>query len=157
MEKENLELHNIWVAMTLNRYPKKVRTNDLIRKVRQRASLENPPIQKPMAMELWISPAMVNKIINKDLKLKLIHKLRVHKLLPRREGKGQLKNETSISSIPFDHIPTKSPDAVLMDFYAFGLLDGLWKVAQQEWHNTEISVLRSSLISWNRFRVTVMS
>jgi hypothetical protein len=71
-----------------------------------------------------------------------------------------LHMETKINTIPFAHIPVKSPDASPMDFCAFGILknrirhrrpttlDGLWKVAQTEWRNLDLAVLRRALLSW---------
>ena len=72
----------------------------------------------------------------------------------------EMEQETGIKSIPFDHIPVKSPDCSPMDFCVFGLLkqalskrhpkslNGLWKVVEDEWDKLSITTLRKSLLSW---------
>ena len=70
------------------------------------------------------------------------------------------EQETGIKSLPFDHIPVKSPDCSSMDFCVFGLLkqalikrhpkslNSLWKVVEDEWDKLSITTLRKSLLSW---------
>jgi hypothetical protein len=72
----------------------------------------------------------------------------------------KMQIETGIKSIPFKHIPAKSPDVAPMDYCAFGLLKqglykrrpktlaGLWKAVEEEWNKIPIFVLRKALLSW---------
>ncbi|GBL97357.1 hypothetical protein AVEN_170474-1 [Araneus ventricosus] len=71
-----------------------------------------------------------------------------------------MKTDIGIAYIPFQHIPTKSPDVSPMDYCAFGLLkrvlskckpttiDGLWKEVEEEWKSIPLEILRKALLSW---------
>ena len=80
-----------------------------------------------------------------------------------------MKTNTGIAYITFQHIPAKSPDVSPMEYCAFGLLkralskrkptttiDGLWKVAEEEWKAIRLEILRKALLSWkSRCRLIV--
>ncbi|GBO46880.1 hypothetical protein AVEN_39946-1 [Araneus ventricosus] len=71
----------------------------------------------------------------------------------------KMKTDTGIAHIPFQYIPTKSPDISPMDYCAFGLvkivfskpkpttIDGLWKVVEEEWKSVPLEILRKALLS----------
>jgi len=61
----------------------KVMSNTLIQKVKYLVCVENLATQKNIASKVRISNATVNKIINKDLQLKVVQKPKVHELLPK--------------------------------------------------------------------------
>lgn len=64
-----------------NPRPSTSRTPDVVRKVRVLATGSNPATQRAIANKVGTSVHTVNTIINRDLKLQLQHKRRVHKLL----------------------------------------------------------------------------
>ncbi|GBO14483.1 hypothetical protein AVEN_94971-1 [Araneus ventricosus] len=71
-----------------------------------------------------------------------------------------MKTDTGIAFIPFQHIPSKSPDISPMDYCAFGLfkralskrkpttIDGLRKVVEEGWNSIPMEILRTALLSW---------
>ncbi|GBN23068.1 hypothetical protein AVEN_233990-1 [Araneus ventricosus] len=72
----------------------------------------------------------------------------------------KMKTDTGIAFIPFQHIPSKSPDISPMDYCAFGLfkralskrkpttIDELWKVVEEERKSITLEILRKALLSW---------
>jgi len=75
---------------------------------------------------------------------------------------AKMKREVGISYISKEHIPVKAPDGSPLDFFGFGYLkqqllkrrartlDGIWKLAQDEWSKIDLDFIRSVFNSWKR-------
>jgi len=74
----------------------------------------------------------------------------------------QLEREIGIQYLKKQDIPVKAPDGSPLDFFGFGYLkqqlsnrrartlDGVWKLAQDEWSKIDIEMIKKVFNSWKR-------